>query len=57
MKFSEVQVGNKFKTAAGVVMVKIEPERVSCCRANNAMNLDNLEKTMIRGDEEVEAVE
>lgn len=57
MKFSEVQVGNKFKTAAGLVMVKIEPERVSCCRSNNAMNLDNLEKTMIRGDEEVEAVE
>lgn len=57
MKFSEVQVGNKFKTAAGVVFVRIEPEKISCCRTNNAMNLENLEKTMVRGDEEVEAVE
>lgn len=57
MQFSEVKVGDKFKTSNGVVMVKIEPERVSCCRTNNAMNLENLEKAMIQGGEEVEAAE
>lgn len=57
MKFSELKVGDKFKTQGDIVLVKIEPEKVSCCRTNNAMLLDNLEKTMIKGDQDVEVVE
>lgn len=53
MKFSELNVGQKFKVN-GTEYVKTEPEKVSCCRTNNALNLVDNQKVMIKPDVDVE---
>lgn len=55
MKFSELAVGTKFKIAENE-FVKIEPEKVSCCRTNNALKSADSSKTMIKPDTDVELV-
>lgn len=55
MKFSELAVGQKF-TSNGTEYTKIEPQKVSCCKTLNAINLSDNHKVMIKPDTEVEAV-
>lgn len=55
MKFSEINVGQKF-TSNGIEYTKIEPQKVSCCKTLNAINLSDNTKVMIKPDSEVEAV-
>lgn len=55
MKFSEVEVGSKFKVN-NEEYTKINPEKVSCCRTNNALKLSDSSKTMVKPDTEVEVV-
>lgn len=55
MKFSEVAVGQKF-LSNGIEYTKIEPQKVSCCKTLNAINLSDNNKVMIKPDVEVEAV-
>ena len=55
MKFSEISVGQKF-TSNGIEYTKIEPQKVSCCKTLNAINLSDNTKVMIKPDSEVEAV-
>lgn len=55
MKFSEVTVGQKF-LSNGIEYTKIEPQKVSCCKTLNAINLSDNNKVMIKPDVEVEAV-
>lgn len=56
MKFSDLSIGDKF-SVAGSEFVKIEPEKISCCRTNNALKLDDSTKTMIKPNTDVEKVE
>lgn len=53
MKFSELSVGQKFKVN-GTEYVKTEPQKVSCCRTNNALNLVDNQSVMIKPDVDVE---
>lgn len=55
MKFSELQVGQKF-ISNGIEYTKIEPQKVSCCKTLNAINLVDNNKTMIKPDTDVEVV-
>lgn len=55
MKFSEVQVGQRF-TTNGIEYTKIEPQKVSCCKTLNAINLSDNNKVMIKPDTDVEVV-
>ena len=55
MKFSELQVGQKF-TTNGLEYTKIEPQKVSCCKTLNAINLSDNQKVMIKPDTVVELV-
>lgn len=55
MKFSELQVGQRF-TSNGFEYTKIEPQKVSCCKTLNAINLVDNNKVMIKPDVEVEVV-
>jgi hypothetical protein len=55
MKFSEIQVGQKF-TTNGIEYTKIEPQKVSCCKTLNAINLSDNNKVMIKPDTDVEVV-
>lgn len=55
MKFSEVQVGQKF-TFQNQEYVKITAEKVSCCRSLNAQNLTNNNKVTIAPEAGVELV-
>jgi len=55
MKFSDIQVGQKF-TTNGIEYTKIEPQKVSCCKTLNAINLSDNNKVMIKPDTDVEVV-
>lgn len=55
MKFSELHVGQKFMSN-GIEYTKIEPQKVSCCKTLNAINLADNNKTMIKPDTDVEVV-
>lgn len=56
MKFSELKVGDKFKLG-DIEFLKIEPEKVSCCRTNNALRIEDNTKTMVKADTQVETVQ
>ena len=55
MKFAELQVGEQFKYK-DVVYTKTEPQKISCCKTLNAVNLSNNQKVMIKPIEDVEKV-
>ena len=55
-KFSEVAIGSKF-VFNSEEYTKINPEKVSCCRTNNAVKLSDNSKNMIKPDTEVEVVQ
>ena len=55
MKFHELAVGQKFKVN-DITYTKIEPQKVSCCKTLNALNVDNNQKTMIKPNDTVEIV-
>lgn len=55
MKFSELAVGDQFKYK-DVVYTKVEPQKVSCCKTLNALNIANNQKVMIKPIDEVEKV-
>ena len=55
MKFSELAVGDQF-TFKNVTYTKTEPQKVSCCKVLNAVNLSNNQKVMIKPVENVEKV-
>ena len=55
MKFSDIQVGQKF-TTNGIEYTKIEPQKVSCCKTLNAINLSDNNKVMIKPDTDVGVV-
>jgi hypothetical protein len=55
MKFSELAVGEQFNYK-NVIYTKINPEKVSCCKRLNAINIENNQKSMIGPKEEVEKV-
>lgn len=55
MKFSELSVGDQFKYK-DVLYTKVEPQKVSCCKTLNAVNLSNNQKVMIKPIEVVEKV-
>lgn len=55
MKFAEVTIGQKFKFN-NLVLTKTEPQKVSCCKTLNAINLETNEKIMVKPYEEVEIV-
>lgn len=56
MDFKDVPVGRKFKLK-DVIYTKIPPEKVSCCKSNNALNHSNNTKTSIKLVENVELIE
>jgi hypothetical protein len=55
MKFSELAVGDQFKYK-NVLYTKTQPQKVSCCKTLNAVNLSNNQKVMVKPVEEVEKV-
>lgn len=55
MTFAELTVGQKFKYN-NTTYTKTEPQKVSCCKTLNAVNLDNNEKVMIKPNDAVELV-
>lgn len=55
MTFAEVSVGQKFKFN-NIVYTKTEPQKVSCCKTLNAVNLENNQKVMIKPNDVVELV-
>lgn len=55
MKFSELAVGDQFKYK-DVLYTKVQPQKVSCCKTLNAVNLSNNQKVMIKPVETVEKV-
>ncbi len=55
MKFSELAVGDQFKYK-NVTYTKVQPEKISCCKTLNAVNLSNNQKVMIKPVETVEKV-
>lgn len=55
MKFSELAVGDQFKYK-DVLYTKVQPQKVSCCKTLNAVNLSNDQKVMIKPVETVEKV-
>lgn len=55
MKFSELSVGDQFKYK-DVLYTKVEPQKVSCCKTLNAVNLSNNQKVMVKPMETVEKV-
>ena len=55
MTFAELAVGQKFKFN-NIVYTKTEPQKVSCCKTLNAVNLDNNQKAMIKPNDTVELV-
>lgn len=55
MKFSELAVGDQF-TYNNTTYTKTQPQKVSCCKTLNAVNLSNNQKVMIKPIEEVTKV-
>jgi hypothetical protein len=55
MKFSQLAVGEQF-TYKGKTYTKTEPQKVSCCKTLNALDLTENKKIMIKPVEEVEKV-
>ena len=55
MKFSELAEGDQFKYK-DVLYTKVQPQKVSCCKTLNAVNLSNNQKVMIKPVETVEKV-
>ena len=55
MTFAEVSVGQNFKFN-NIVYTKTEPQKVSCCKTLNAVNLENNQKVMIKPNDVVELV-
>jgi hypothetical protein len=55
MKFSELAVGDQF-TYKNTTFTKTQPQKVSCCKTLNAVNLSNNQKVMIKPIEEVTKV-
>jgi hypothetical protein len=55
VKFSELAVGDQFKYK-DVLYTKVQPQKVSCCKTLNAVNLSNNQKVMIKPVETVEKV-
>lgn len=55
MKFSELAIGTQFKVN-DIAYTKVEPQKVSCCRTLNAVNLLTNEKVMIKPNDVVEVV-
>lgn len=55
MKFNEVQIDALF-SYNGEQFKKIKPEKVTCCRTNNALKISNNEKVMIKKNPDVEIV-
>jgi hypothetical protein len=55
VKFSELAVGDQFKYK-DVLYTKVQPQKVSCCKTLNAVNLSNDQKVMIKPVETVEKV-
>jgi hypothetical protein len=55
MKFSKLNVGEQFKYN-NKVYTKINPEKISCCKTLNAVELQNNQKTMIKPIEDVEKI-
>lgn len=53
MKFEEIPT-NTFFIYNGEKYQKITPEKVTCCRTNNAMKVHTQEKVMIRKNPDVE---
>jgi len=55
MTFAELTVGQKFKFN-NITYSKAEPQKVSCCKTLNAVNLENNQKVMIKPNDVVELV-
>jgi hypothetical protein len=55
-QFKDLQVGNKF-TKDSIEFVRIDDERVSCCKVFNSRNTSTNEKVMILPLDEVEVQE
>lgn len=55
MTFAEVTVGQKFKLN-DTTYTKTDPQKVSCCKTLNAVNLENNQKVMIKPNDVVELV-
>lgn len=55
MKFSDLKVGDQF-TYKNVQYTKIQPQKISCCKVLNALNISNNQKVMIKPIENVEKV-
>lgn len=56
MKFSELSVGDQF-VYKNITYTKTEPQKISCCKTLNAINLSNNQKVMIKPIENVEKVD
>jgi len=55
MKFSQLAVGEQF-IYKNTTYTKTEPQKISCCKTLNAINLSNNQKVMIKPIENVEKV-
>lgn len=55
MKFSELAIGDQFKYK-NILYTKVEPQKVSCCKTLNALNLSDNKKIMVKPNDEVEKV-
>jgi hypothetical protein len=55
MKFSDLKVGDKF-TFKNIQYTKIEPQKISCCKVLNALNISDNKKVMIKPIENVEKI-
>lgn len=55
MKFSELATGDQFKYK-NILYTKVEPQKVSCCKTLNALNLSDNKKIMVKPNDEVEKV-
>lgn len=56
MQFKDLSVGSQFKYRSATY-AKIEPEKISCCKSLNAINLENQQKIMVSPKEEVETLD
>jgi hypothetical protein len=53
MLFKDLEVGSQFNYKSGTY-TKIPPEKISCCKSLNAVNLETKEKIMVPPKEDVE---
>jgi hypothetical protein len=55
MKFSQLNVGEQFKYK-DKTYTKINPEKISCCKSLNCVEIENNQKIMVKPTEDVEKV-